>query len=460
LSSTVGEFFGGSTRRIRDEVWGDVPVDKAVRILLETAAMSRLKGMSTLGFSLYAFPAAKHTRFDHAIGVYYLTRLTLKRIINSGAYLEDRDVRASLAAALLHDIGRYPYAPATEGIRLPGVLPPDEIARRLIEETEIADILLTSWDLNPHNVFRLIAQGDAYGGTGDAVHAGDPDGVAPLRNLTPTEHLARDLISGALDVDMLDSLVRDSKGTKVPYGLIDVEDLVNSLRIVGQDNRAVLAVDETGVGYLQSLVFARYLMQYNVYGHYALRVPAVMFLRAVQDAIQAEELTSEDLAQQDDAGALVLVSKSVAPESSSAALVKRLTERRPYTRALEFDERHPSYASLIKLRDDASWRRRIEEAWSRYLTRYRKGIAGPFDILIDLPERRRFDVDLRLIRRSPLPGERNPVSWQGISGLSEEDMTRYHAPLNRVRIDTANDDLAASVRRHMDELFTIAEEVG
>jgi hypothetical protein len=69
-------------------------------------------------------------------------------------------------------------------------------------------------------------------------------------------------------------------------------------------------------------------------------------------------------------------------------------------------------------------------------------------------------VGLRLIRRSPLPGERNPVSWQGVSGLSEEDMTRYHAPLQRVRIATSNDDLVTSVRRHADELFTIAEEVG
>jgi uncharacterized protein len=128
----VGEFFGGSVRRIRDDIWGDIPVDKAVRTLLETAVMERLKGMNQLGFTLYAFPAAKHTRFDHSVGVYYLTRLTLKRIIDSGAYLEDRDVRASLAAALLHDAGRYPYASAVEGIRLPGMLPRDEAIRRLI----------------------------------------------------------------------------------------------------------------------------------------------------------------------------------------------------------------------------------------------------------------------------------------------------------------------------------------
>ncbi|MDQ3921732.1 MAG: HD domain-containing protein [Actinomycetota bacterium] len=446
MSSTVGEFFGGSMRKIRDDVWGDVPLDKAVRKLLETPAMSRLKGMNALGFTFYAFPTAKHTRFDHSVGVYYLVRLTLKRIIDSGAYLEDRDVRSSLAAALLHDVGRYPYASAVEDIRLPGMVSVDEAARRQIEETEVGDVLRTAWDLEPHNVFRLVAQRDLED--------------APLRNLTPTEHLVRDLLWGSLDISTLDSLIRDARNTRVPYGIVDAEALLNSLRIVGQENRAILAVDEPGVGHLQALAFARYLMHYNVYGHHALRIPTVMFLRAIQDAIQADKISSEQLIRQDDAGAVASILESVDPDSSSAILVKRLTERRPYKRALEFDERHSSYASLIRLREDASWRRRIEEAWSRYLTRYRKGTAGPFDILIDLPERQHFDVGLRLIRHSLLPGERNPVSWQSISGLSEEDMARYHAPLYRIRIVTSNDGLVTSVRRHVDELFTIAEEVG
>ncbi len=450
MSSTVGENFWGSTRRIRDGVWGDVPVDKAVRALLETPAMARLKGLNALGFASFAFPSARHTRFDHAVGVYHLTRLTLKKIMDSGAYLEDRDVRASLAAALLHDVGRYAYAHSVEGVRLPGTVPRDEATRLAIEESEVAEVLRDLWDLEPHGVFRLVAKGDVE----------DPDGGAPLRNLTPTEHLARDLLSGTLDVSTLDALVRDARGAKVTYCTVDVGALINALRIVGQDNRAVLAVDEAAVGHLQSFVFARYLMHYNIYGHHALRVPAVMFLRAVQDAVQAESVAPEDLAHQDDAGALSLVSRSAEPGSSSAVLARRLVERKPYERALEFDERHPSYASLVKLRDDASWRRRVEEAWARYLTRYRKGVSGPFDILIDLPERSRFDVGLRLIRRAPLPGERNPVTWQAISGLTEDDVIRHHAPLRRVRIATATDDLATSVRRHADELFTIAEEVG
>src|SRR3712207_4173880 len=185
VSSTVGEFFGGSMRRVRDEVLGDVPLDKAVRTLLETAVMARLKGMNALCLTSFAFPAAKHSRFDHSIGVYHLTRLTLKPILDSGAYLEDRDVRASLAAAILQDAGRYPYASAVEDIKLPGMLSHDELTRRQIEETEVADVLLTGWDLKPHNVFRLVAGGEPDGDV-DGPERDTPGGGVPLRNLTPT----------------------------------------------------------------------------------------------------------------------------------------------------------------------------------------------------------------------------------------------------------------------------------
>jgi len=443
LSGTVGEFFGGSGRRIRDVVWGDVPIDRAARTLLETEAMLRLKGIGQLGFTGQAFPRARHTRFDHAIGVYHLTRLTLKRITDSGAYLEDRDVQGALAAALLMDAGRYPYRQSIEDIALPEVLPRRELTRNLIEETEVAKVLRNEWDLEPHNVFRLVCRND------------------PLpRNLMPTEHLIRDILFGSLNVDVLDGLVRDAQGARLPYGIVKVEPLLDRLRIVGQDNRAVIAVDEDGIGSLQSLVFSRYLLHYNVYGHHALRIPTVMFLRAVQDALQEGAVDPLTLAEQDDAGAFVLVQDSAKPESSTALLTRRLADRRPFHRALELDERHPSYASLMRLRDDATWRRRIEEAWARYLTRYRKGVAGPFDILIDLPEKVDLGTDLRVIRHTPLPWERNPLTWQQVSGMSDDDMTRYHAPLHRICIAAAEKELAVSVRRHAEELFTIAEEVG
>ena len=424
-------------------IWGDVPVDRAVKALLETRAMRRLKGMSQLGFTFGSFPRARHTRLEHAVGVYHLANLTLRRITESGAYLEDRDVRCALAAALLLDTGRYPYAASVEGINLPGAPTLKELSRRWIEHTDVAKVLRSEWDLEPHNVFRLVSRGDQ-----------------PPHSLTPTEHLLRDILFGSLNVDGLDCLIRDARGARVPYGLLEVESLIEQLRIVGHENRAIMALDEDGAGMLQSLVFSRYLVYYNVYGHHSLRIPTAMFLRAVQDAIAAGAVTFDELSEKDDAGAFVLMEDAAEPESSTAALMKRLADRNPYRLALEFDERHPSYSSLIRLREDASWRRRVEEAWSRYLTRYRKGVAGPYDILIDLPREVHFPVDLRLIRRTPLPGERNPVGWQNLSGMSEEDLTRYHAPLRRILISTANEDLARSIRRHVEELFTIAEEVG
>ena len=443
MSGTVGELFGGSGRRVKDVIWGYVPVDRAVKALLETRAMRRLKGMSQLGFTFGSFPRARHTCQEHAVGVYHLGNLTLRRITESGAYLEDRDVRCALAAALLLDAGRYPYAASVEGINLPGAPTLKELSRRWIEHTDVAKVLRSEWDLEPHNVFRLVSRGDQ-----------------PPHSLTPTEHLLRDILFGSLDLDGLDCLIRDARGARVPYGLLEMESLIERLRIVGHENRAILAVDEDGAGMLQSLVFSRYLVYYNVYGHHSLRTPTAMFRRAVQDAVTAGTVALDELSEQDDAGAFGLLEAAAEPESSTAALMKRLADRNPYQLALEFDERHPSYSSLIRLREDASWRRRVEEAWSRYLTRYRKGIAGPYDVLIDLPRGLHFPVDLRLIRRTPLPGERNPVSWQNLSGMSEEDLIRYHAPLRRILISTANEDLAGSIRRHAEELFTIAEEVG
>ncbi len=421
-------------------IWGDVPVDRAVKALLDTRAMRRLKGMSQLGFTFGSFPQARHTRLEHAVGVYHLANLTLRHITESGAYLEDRDVRCALAAALLLDAGRYPYAASVEGIDLPGAPTLKELSRRWIEHDDVAKVLRGEWDLEPHNVFRLVSRGEQ-----------------PPHSLTPTELLLRDILFGSLDVAGLDRLIRDARGARVHYGLLEVESLIERLRVVGHENRAILALDEAGM--LQSLVFSRYLVYYNVYGHHSLRIPSAMFLRAVQDAVTAESVTFDELSEQDDAGAFALLENAAEPGGSTAALVKRLSERNPYRLALEFDERHPSYSSLIRLREDASWRHRVEEAWSRYLTRYRKGVAGPYDILIDLPKDVYFPVSLRLIRGIPLPGERSLIGWQGLSGMSEEDLARYHAPLRRILIATANEDLAVSVRRHADELFTIAEEV-
>lgn len=442
MSIGAGELFGGSGRRVRDAVWGDIPIDRAVRSLLETGDLLRLKGMGQLGFASQVFPSARHSRHEHAIGVYHLTDLVLKKVIASGAYLEDQEVRSALAAALLLEVGEYPYSCALGGIALSSMTEREELQRRSVEDGEVSEVLWREWELEPHGVLRLVSREEPH-------------------DLMPTERFLRDILFGALDADALDRLLRDARAANVPYAaILDVEALIHYLRIVGQDNRAVLAVDDEGAGALQSLFFCRYLMSYNVYGHHSLRSPTAMLLRAAQDAIESEAVAPEKLCRQDDAGAFLMLQDSAGPESSTGALMGHLAGRSHYFRALELDGRHPSHDYLMRFRGDSTWRRRVEEAWSSYLTRYRKGAAGPHDILIDLPPKEDRSIGLQLIRRSTLPGETNPVSWQELSGMTDDALAHHGACLHRIRIFAASKDLAAAVRRHTEELLTIAEEIG
>ena len=92
---------------------------------------------------------------------------------------------------------------------MPGAPTLKELSRRWIEHSEVAKVLRAEWDLEPHNVFRLVSRGDT-----------------PPHSLTPTELLLRDILFGSLNVDSLDRLIRDARGARVPYGLVEVESLI------------------------------------------------------------------------------------------------------------------------------------------------------------------------------------------------------------------------------------------
>src|SRR5437016_8584709 len=90
----------------------DVPLTPRVRQLIDTAEFRRLARISQLGLVSLVYPAAIHTRFEHALGVYRLALLYLKQLAHdqrSAAVVRPADAELFIAAALLHDLGHWPF---------------------------------------------------------------------------------------------------------------------------------------------------------------------------------------------------------------------------------------------------------------------------------------------------------------------------------------------------------------
>ena len=193
---------------IRDSLYDLIPLGALELDLIGTPEFVRLQGVKQLGFVYRVWPGATHTRFEHSLGVYYLMLLALRalRAQAGGAVSGDAvDLRTLLAAALLHDVGHYPFSHAIEELGYP-IVPHEQVGARLITENALAEVLRR--------------------------HGLDPERVACLVNpprdraLPASDALLIRLLSGALDVDKLDYLPRDARACNVPYGGVDVTRLL------------------------------------------------------------------------------------------------------------------------------------------------------------------------------------------------------------------------------------------
>ena len=287
---------------VRDPLWNNIRLDPEALAVVDTAAVQRLRYVRQLGHAFLVYPGATHSRFEHALGAYHLARRLLAQVEDAGdARVEPADrVRLKLAA-LLHDIGHYPFSHALEEAGLPHhevlagrQLASDGLAQRLAELDAPAEQLL------------------------------------PLIQGTAREPLAG-LVSGSLDVDKLDYLSRDAWMCGVPYGVIDVDRLLTSLTVASDvDGRRTLALHEKGLAALESLLFAKYQMYRNVYWHHAVRSATAMFKRLVRRAIATAQLEPAAVAVATDDG---LIHDLM--QRDTTGLARRLRERRLAKRALD-----------------------------------------------------------------------------------------------------------------------------
>src|SRR5690606_14301536 len=314
---TLATDWSGAATVIRDSLYDRIPMTRPAIALISTTDFLRLDRIQQLGFVSRIWPGAKHTRYEHSLGVMHVTRLAVNHLRRGpeGSLITDEDARTICAAALLHDIGHYPFSHAIEELGDP-VISHEQVGRAIVLGDELSPILREHWGVDPERVASII----------------DPAG----QQLHPADAVLRGILSGPLDVDKLDYLPRDAHACSVPYGGVDTNRLIASLIFATPPAEAKprIAVDAKGVSPLHSLINARQEMFDNVYWHHTNRACLAMLLRAVQDAIFADAISATELTDNDDASLLALMIRFRMPETTRR-LANALQRREIHKRAVE-----------------------------------------------------------------------------------------------------------------------------
>lgn len=221
----------------RDPVYGYVHVyDQLIWDLIQTKEVQRLRRIKQLGGTYMVFHTAEHSRFSHSLGVYEMARKIIRALMHRGTILSEDERLLVLSAALLHDLGHGPFSHSFESVF--SVRHELFTERIIMENTEVNRVL-------------------------EAYQKGFATKVRDVINKTYPNPLIISIISSQLDADRLDYLLRDAYFTGAPYGEIDVERILRTMRVV--NNKIVYKV--SGMHAIEDYLMSRYQMYWQVYLH-------------------------------------------------------------------------------------------------------------------------------------------------------------------------------------------------
>lgn len=350
---------------VRDPLWGHVYFTAELEALVACPAFRKLSRIAQLGPASIVYPGATHTRAAHSIGVYHLARRLLKALVErgAGAWATGTGARSFLAAALLHDLGHFPYAhslkelPLEEHEALTGRAVLEEPTRSLVGRT----------GADPYMTAAIV------------------DHALPVRADAETLFY-RKLLSGVLDPDKMDYLNRDARFCGVPYGAQDVDFTYS--RLHPHPERGV-DVDARGLASVEAVLFAKYLMYRAVYWHRDVRAATAMMKTAVSAALADGAIAAEELYGLDDAGLFALLAARGHP---SFELARGVRDGRLLRVAAEipFDASLPAHRTLA----DLEFRPAVQERIAADLAAATGRRPRPWGLIVDLPEPISFETGL------------------------------------------------------------------
>lgn len=407
-----------------------VPVTDRVRRIIDTAAMRRLASISQLGMVSLVYPGAAHNRLEHSLGVYLNALRVLSRFDGDPAVqslVDGVQAESFLLAALVHDIGHWPFCHPIEDMQLPELDDHESRVADWLKTPEVAAAIDEDWQCSAEDVLRLL----------------DPNGhPTPPRQSEAVEFLAS-CLSGPIDVDKLDYLQRDSLHAGVPYGRhFDADRLVASMCMHPDQPR--LAIGEKGRTAAEMMVFARYVMFSEVYWHHAVRSATAMLQRSVFLLRNRFDLTSS-LRLVD--AEWVAMLRRMAEGSVAEPMTEGLfgPRRRLYKRVAEFTVLDGGGVHAALSRRPYWWLVACAEQLAQQLSKQTGIAVHAADVLIDAPPvKLEVDINVDVIGRDGsirALGQVSPVA----SSLAHQ---QFDDQVKRVRVfvrDDLREPLTASL---------------
>jgi hypothetical protein len=302
-------------------------------------------------------------------------------------------------AALLHDVGHYPFSHALEEAGLPSH---ETLALTHLHHEALREILDKSGIPNAESRLAGLITGQSE---------------SPLQGL----------VSGSLDLDKIEYLTRDARMCGVPYGTVDVDRLLHSITLVELPRgRLTVAVHEKGISALESLLFAKYQMYRNVYWHHAVRSATAMFKRLVREAIERKSVDVTWLAGSTDEDLMAALRRL--PDTPLAA---RLRHRRLYKRVLDTPASSIAPGSGDWISEQFHLVGPVEDRLAR-----EQGMV-PGELLLDFPRKpEMLSVELPVRTRAGAVEQvtkQNGIDWLGIQRVGDE----LHTSARRLRVFSA-----------------------
>jgi HD superfamily phosphohydrolase len=270
-----------SDYELRDPIHRRIAFNDLERKIIDHPFFQRLRFISQLGFTqAYVYPGAVHDRFNHALGAMHVAGRLFGRIVESAGGIFSQQVSVEeihalgqrvRLAGLLHDIGHGPFSHASEI-----VFPPlkdllmdwsgwrEEPTDRQAVHEDYSVLLIQA--LSACSVLEAQMAQDVC----SLIHADAKPSrwLSGLEERVPgLQRVLKGLISGEVDCDRMDYLLRDSYYCGVAYGQYDMDWLISSMGVTHKNGALVFTISENGVRAFEDLLLARYHMIDQVYYH-------------------------------------------------------------------------------------------------------------------------------------------------------------------------------------------------